>query len=241
MELLPHGWTPSYVAIDIDGTITDENKLLDGEAINALRRLEKAGIPVILSTGNVRAITYGLWRFIGLNGPMCCENGGVLWDPSWIEPLVRADPKDAKSAAYWLAEQISGLDPQGIETNQWRESEWCLRVDEPYEEICALLEKSQYHHLSIVRTGFAIHLMDGLLSKGQGLEELFRINSIQPNEVLAIGDAPNDISMFELCGHSIAVSEEFQDVVASADVVSHEKRSKAITKIVDEILLRFQR
>jgi len=238
MELLPLDWAPSYVAIDIDGTITDENKLLDGEAVNALRRLEKAGIPVILSTGNVRAITYGLWRFIGLRGPMCCENGGVLWDPSWDEPLIRADPQDAKNAANWLEKQIAGLDPKGIGTNQWRESEWCLRVDEPYEEICALLEKSPYHHLSVVRTGFAIHLMDGLLSKGQGLEALFRIKSIQPDEVLAIGDAPNDISMFELCGHAIAVSDEFPTVVASADVVSHEPRSKAIPKIVDEILLR---
>jgi len=34
------------------------------------------------------------------------------------------------------------------------------------------------------------------------------------------------------------VSDEFPTVVASADVVSHEQRSKAIPKIVDEILLR---
>lgn len=114
MEMLPHGWTPSHVAIDIDGTITDENKLLDGEAINALRRLEKAGIPVILSTGNVRAITYGLWRFIGLSGPICCENGGVLWDSSWDEPLVRADPRDAKMQHIGLQSGLQGWTRKGL-------------------------------------------------------------------------------------------------------------------------------
>ena len=83
MEWLPPGWCPRVVAFDIDGTLTDENKRLDMHAVEALRRLEDAGIPVILATGNVRAITYGLWRFIGLSGPMCCENGGVLWHPDW--------------------------------------------------------------------------------------------------------------------------------------------------------------
>ena len=95
----PDGWTPKAVAVDIDGTITDKNKKIHLGAIAALRRLEGAGIPVILSTGNVRAITYGLWRFIGATGPMVCENGGVVWHPKWGEPIVRADGERAKRAA----------------------------------------------------------------------------------------------------------------------------------------------
>ena len=43
--MLPPNWTPKVVAIDIDGTITDENKKLHTEAVKALRRLEQAGIP----------------------------------------------------------------------------------------------------------------------------------------------------------------------------------------------------
>ena len=56
MQWMPDGWKPKAVAVDIDGTITDYNKKLHLEAIESLRRLEDAGIPVILSTGNVRAI-----------------------------------------------------------------------------------------------------------------------------------------------------------------------------------------
>ena len=89
MQWLPDGWRPKAIAVDIDGTITDYNKKLHLEAIEALRRLEDAGIPVILATGNVRAITYGLSRFIGASGPMVCENGGVVWHPTWDEPIVR--------------------------------------------------------------------------------------------------------------------------------------------------------
>ena len=77
MQWLPDGWRPKIVAVDIDGTLTDGKKQLDPNAIIAVRRLEAAGIPVVLSTGNVRAITYGLWRFFNLSGPICCENGAV--------------------------------------------------------------------------------------------------------------------------------------------------------------------
>ena len=93
MQWLPNGWKPRALAVDIDGTLTDENKKLNNRAVASLRRLEEAGIMVILATGNVRAITYGLWRFIGLSGPMVCENGGVVWHPDWDEPIVRADGK----------------------------------------------------------------------------------------------------------------------------------------------------
>ena len=92
MEWLPPGWCPRVVAFDIDGTLTDENKRLNMHAVEALRRLEDAGIPVILATGNVRAITYGLWRFIGLSGPMRCEMEvrGIQTGMSlWFGPQVR--------------------------------------------------------------------------------------------------------------------------------------------------------
>ena len=71
MEWLPEGWCPRVVVIDIDGTITDGKKHLSTEAVQAVRRLEDAGIPVVLATGNVRPVTYGLWRFLGLSAPMC--------------------------------------------------------------------------------------------------------------------------------------------------------------------------
>ena len=64
MQWLPQNWRPKVVAVDIDGTLTDDNKRLNSKAILALQRLGAAGIPVILATGNVRAITYGLWRFL---------------------------------------------------------------------------------------------------------------------------------------------------------------------------------
>lgn len=236
MEWLPPGWCPKVVAFDIDGTLTDENKLLDMNAVEALRRLEAAGITVVLATGNVRAITYGLWRFIGLTGPICCENGGVLWHPSWPSPIVRASGQEAKQAAQWLAQEHLDIDPNGITTNAWRESEWCLFADEDLEAVTSSISQSEWKHLDVVRTGFAIHLMEPHLSKGSGLTMLLEKMGWSAQDLLCVGDAPNDLSMFEMAGWSVSVGTPFADVRAAADVVSPYPNSATIAPLVDAIL-----
>jgi len=235
MQWTPEGWKPKAVAVDIDGTITDNNKKIHLDAIRSLRRLEDAGIPVILATGNVRAITYGLWRFIGASGPMVCENGGVVWHPEWGAPIVRADGGRARDAANMLAEELK-LDANGITTNAWRESEWCLFPDEDLEAITNLIANSEYSDLSVIKTGFAIHLMEPQLSKAQGLKVALEKMGISAEDVLAVGDAPNDIPMFELLGHSIAVGGCFEELAAVADVVSPYPHGDTFSPLVDSIL-----
>ena len=69
MEWLPDAWSPQVVVIDIDGTITDENKTLSSEAVEALRRLEANGIPVVLATGNVRPVV----RTVAVHWALCAH------------------------------------------------------------------------------------------------------------------------------------------------------------------------
>ena len=235
MEWFPKGWMPKAIAVDIDGTITDYNKKLHLDAIHSLRRLEDAGIPIIIATGNVRAITYGLWRFIGASGPMVCENGGVVWHPKWGEPIVRADGARARKCADEMAKVID-IDPIGITTNAWRESEWCLFVEEDLNLINQWVNNSEYSDLSVVRTGFAIHLMEPHLSKGEGLKVALEKMGISPDDVLAVGDAPNDIPMFELVGHSVAVGGCFDSLAEVASVVSPYPHGDTFAPLVEAIL-----
>ena len=235
MEWLPKDWHPKFVAVDIDGTLTDDKKQLNTRALDALRELEDAGIPVILATGNVRAITYGLWRFLKLTGPICCENGGVLWHPTFGDPIFQADGAEAKRAAEWLS-TVMPVNAKGIESNQWRESEWCLEPNEDLELIRTKLSESEWSNLSALRTGFAIHLMEPHLSKGSGLEIILDRMGWSKEDMLCVGDAPNDLSMFETAHWSVAVKGAFDSVSDAADVCSPHFHGDTFEPLVEAIL-----
>ncbi|MEZ7988303.1 MAG: phosphoglycolate phosphatase [Candidatus Poseidoniaceae archaeon] len=235
MEWLPKDWHPKFVAVDIDGTLTDDKKQLNTRALDALRELEDAGIPVILATGNVRAITYGLWRFLKLTGPICCENGGVLWHPTFGDPIFQADGAEAKRAAEWLS-TVMPVNAKGVESNQWRESEWCLEPNEDLELIRTKLSESEWSHLSALRTGFAIHLMEPHLSKGSGLEIILDRMGWSKEDMLCVGDAPNDLSMFETAHWSVAVKGAFDSVSDAADVCSPHFHGDTFEPLVEAIL-----
>ena len=99
---------------------------------------------------------------------MVCENGGVVWHPKWGDPIVRANGERARKCAEDMAKEID-IDPRGITTNTWRESEWCLFTHENLDAVSEWVSNSKYSDLTVVKTGFAIHLMEPNLSKGEGL------------------------------------------------------------------------
>ena len=102
--------------------------------------------------------------------------------------------------------------------------------------VTSSIGESDWSNLDVVRTGFAIHLMEPHLSKGSGLEIILKRMGIEASELLSVGDAPNDLSMFAMSGWSVAVGTPFADVRDAADVVSPYPNSATIAPLVDAIL-----
>lgn len=67
------------IAVDIDGTITDNERRICISAIEALRKAENANIPTIIVTGNVVNYAYATEVLIGCSGGLVAENGGVVF------------------------------------------------------------------------------------------------------------------------------------------------------------------
>ena len=238
MPLLPESWLPEMLFIDIDGTITDANRILIPEAITALKKLEDAGVMVGIATGNVRPIAWNLAKMIGLSGPVIAENGGVVWIPDLNKIEVFGNGDRAKDAAYWLGEQISNLDSNGIESNEWRESEWCLKSKENIDEIKNKLLESEWKDLEVVKTGYAIHIAESGLNKGRGILKVCEWLKISPANVCSIGDAPNDVPMFNTCGWSVAVGGASDEAKESANMVSEKIRGFAVVELCEEWIAR---
>ena len=59
---------------------------------------------------------------------------------------------------------------------------------------------------------------------------------LTPEDLLCVGDAPNDLSMFEIAHWSVAVGGAFAYVAKSADVESPFPHGKTIAPLVNSIL-----
>ena len=135
-----------------------------------------------------------------------------------------------------MATKIEGLDPRGIESNRWRETEWCLSETDSFDLMKTLIADSEWSDLEVVSTGFAVHIASPGLNKALGLSIALQQRGIDPKRVIACGDAPNDLPMFDLVGFSVAVSDIYQDVVSCADTITEQRGKSGSIELLKALL-----
>ena len=238
MSTMPQGDDWEMIVFDIDGTLLD----FDGfqpDLIPLIREIENMGITVSLASGRTLPNVTPIQQVLAISGFAIGENGGMVWDSKAGFPIrCLADGKRARDAAEWLATQIEGLDPKGIETNRWRETEWCLVEVEDWEEVRDSIASSEWSDISVIPTGFAVHLTIPGHDKASGLRVAFEQRGIDPSRVIACGDAPNDIPMFNLVGFGVSVSSSYPDVVQAADVVTDAHGKEGSLELLQALLER---
>ena len=224
------------VVFDVDGTLLDRDGFHD-ELVNLAKRVDRGVMPVSLASGRTLPNVTPIMQAIGTSGFIVAENGGMVWDSiQGHEIRALSDGSRARDAAEWLATKIEGLDPGGIESNRWRETEWCLSNTDSFEQMKRLISDSEWSDLEVVSTGFAVHIASPGLNKSLGLRIAMEQRGIDPKRVIACGDAPNDIPMFDLVGYSVAVSDQYPEVVASADTITENRGKSGSIELLKALL-----
>jgi phosphoglycolate phosphatase (TIGR01487 family) len=197
---------------DIDGSITDSQRKISLEAIKALRYLEKIGIPVMLASGNVLPIAYGLSSFIGITGPVIAENGGVVYYKREVKYLG-----DRKKCDDAFEELKKHLPVRKIFSDRWRKAEVAIEPDVDLTEVRRIIEPFGLYAES---TGFAIHMFQSHLSKFAGVSEACKILGVDVSEVAAFGDSENDLEMIRSCGFGLVPENAQKELKEQADYIS---------------------
>lgn len=176
------------VLLDVDGTLTGRDRQISTRAVEAIRKSQKQGTVVCLASGNVIPVMYGLRIFLGLNGPVFGENGGVMY-----QERVEAFFTMEKPLKLFRELESEGL-LEGILSNKWRECSMAyVPAENREDEISA---RASSNGLSTVDSGFSWHLLNSGQNKGFALEHLKKMYSLRYEEMLVMGDSFNDISMF---------------------------------------------
>ncbi|AMD18132.1 phosphoglycolate phosphatase [Methanobrevibacter sp. YE315] len=201
--------TIEAIAVDIDGTITDEKRQICISAIEALRKAEAAGIPTIIVTGNVVNYAYATEVLIGCSGGIVCENGGVVFkegeNDNAVEILV--EKEFVNSAESHLKEKLGEkFNIHASHDNMYRSTETVFYKTLERKELEEALSDFKYiDQLEIYDSGFALHVTDKRVNKGTSLRYLCERNGINMENVMAIGDSQNDEDFLKEAGYKIAV------------------------------------
>ena len=116
-----------------------------------------------------------------------------------------------------------------------------LMLQEPaiLEKVEEKLQREFAGSLSIMRSKpFFLEFMEEGISKGTSLNSLIQQLGISREEVIAIGDSNNDLSMIEFAGLGVAMGNASEFIKAQADFVTDTNMNDGVAKVVEEFVLK---
>lgn len=87
--------------------------------------------------------------------------------------------------------------------------------------------------------GFAEISVPGV-SKATGVAHVLEEKGINPKNVLAFGDMPNDIELFELVGTSVAMGNAVPEAVEKATLATAANEEDGVALVVERLTKRLE-
>jgi phosphoglycolate phosphatase (TIGR01487 family) len=203
------------LAVDIDGTLSDQNRVLCPVALQALRGLK---VPVVLCTGNTHCFTRTVSVLLGTPRIFIAENGGVL-SHSEDDMEILADKEICEDAFQKLSSEFP---LKRYNSGRYRFTDISLQRN---FDVAAAERRAQELGLNVqlIDTVYAVHIKDKRIDKGTGLSRIAERMKIELSEFAAIGDSDSDLPMYRLAGFRASVGnaspmlKQISDYVAKAE------------------------
>lgn len=224
------------IAVDVDGTITDSRRRICKSALDVLREAEERGIPVIIATGNISHFSYAVSTLIGTSGGLVCENGGVIYQDGYNnnEVIVLGDFSKAQRAYDFLYDKFGEEIPfKIVEDADARVSEIAFYKNMDSEPLKELLKDFD---VKVYDSGFALHLTDPDVDKGNGLRELAKLLDYNIENIMCIGDSENDIEFLSAGGFKVAVGNACDELKEIADYVCENNYGDGVKEAIEKFV-----
>ncbi len=189
-------------AVDVDGTIADNNGQIDLEAAATLRNLSKLGYQIVFVSGRTAWELMILAKYIGTSNISVGENGGVI-AKSPLDIQIIGDKSKTTEAFNLLCKEISNVK---IKPSIPRLSEVVLERSFDIEIGRKIISENNLQ-VNLIDSNFAYHITDNTVDKGKGLKIALKYLKIDSSETIAIGDSDTDVPMFKTCKYSISVGK----------------------------------
>lgn len=186
----------------MDGTLTRQG-YFTADLLRGLEELHRAHIPVIIVTGRSAGWVQGLAHYLPIAGAMA-ENGGVFFPGPNAPAELLIDLKDMPAHRQHLAQLFQGLQQQfpalkPSADNPFRLTDWTFDITGlTQHDLARLAQTCQTKGWGFTYSTVQCHLFQLGQSKAAGLQQVLyrRYPNIALQDVITVGDSPNDESLF---------------------------------------------
>jgi HAD superfamily hydrolase (TIGR01484 family) len=198
------------IASDVDGTLT-QNGEFSSDFISTLLDLQSAGIKVLLVTGRSAGWVSALVNYLPVEGAIA-ENGGLFLHPNGQQDLLSSIPNISRhrilleNTFHQIKQLFPNLHPST--DNQFRITDWTFDVNDlSTGDIQAISSQCQQMGWSFTYSNVQCHIKPPHQDKATGLDIVLKNHfpEINSQQVLTIGDSPNDEAMFNPAKFPISV------------------------------------
>lgn len=222
--------TTRLLVLDIDGTITDRKRRLNLRAVEVIRRAEERGLKISLASGNVLPFVDAVATMIGVSGPLIAEDGGVLLIDRKVRLLGGREEVDR--ALEVLKRELEVVETK---SSPFRLAGAAIERTVSVEDVRRILISHGFN-LAVVDSGFAIHIKEPHVNKGNALKVVAESLGISLSEIVAVADGPNDIELLKTAGKSFAVADSPEEVRRVCTGVTNSPDGEGVIEVIEAIL-----
>ncbi len=111
-------------------------------------------------------------------------------------------------------------------------------LPEQLKEVRERIAANLPEELSVVQTApFYLEVIPSTINKGQGIRDICRVLGIHSSDVIAFGDAENDIPMLRQAGIGVAMGNAADAVKAAADYITGSNNEDGIAAALEKLLM----
>jgi hydroxymethylpyrimidine pyrophosphatase-like HAD family hydrolase len=213
------------LACDYDGTLARDGQV-EGETVDALKRLLASGRVLLLVTGRELDQLISIFPEISIFSHIVAENGAVLYRPSIREEKVLCEPPPADFVPMLKARGVAPISVGRVIVATWR----------PNETTVLRTIRDLGLEMQVIFNKDAVMVLPSGVNKGTGLTAALNELRFTAREVVGVGDAENDHSFLNLCGRAAAVANALPSVKDEVDIVLQRDHGAGVVDLIDHIV-----
>lgn len=211
------------LATDYDGTLAHSG-VVDDRTVAAVERLRASGRRLVLVTGRIRADLQAVFPRVDVFDLVVAENGGTLWRPGSDERLLAHPPP---------VPFLDILRQRGVPFDVGKV---VVATREPHDPEVLRAVRDLGLDLQLVFNKGAVMVLPPGVTKASGLAAAVSALGLTMHDLVAVGDAENDLPMLLASECAVAVANALPTVKGMAHLVTRGARGDGVQELVDRLL-----